>query len=432
MAAGDFNADAHLDLAVANNVENTVSILAGTGEGRFGAATPYRVGARPYFVSIADFDDDAHPDLAVANSGDSSISILLGSDSGFAAAPRLAACCTPVSLVTTDLNGDRQVDLASVGYNNSGGWVWLGTGSGSFGRNASIDVEGVGPVSIVAGDLDGDRHPDLAVAAFDTHTVSVQLGCFSVPDVTPTPTPSGSPTPTPRRRCVGDCAGNGDVTVSDLLTLVNIALARAPASACPRGVPSEVLVTINVVINAVYNALAGCNGAVPRFSDNGDGTVTDNLTHLMWEKKTGIVGAAGSRNPSDVNNIHSLSAACYELPCPGQGRADDGTAFTDFLAQLNGTRCRLSPCRPLGGHTDWRVPTLRELETIVDMTSPACSGSRACIAPVFGPTQPDAYWSTTAVADPPQAAFALTFSSGYPTAQYRSFSLYVRAVRDGS
>lgn len=182
----------------------------------------------------------------------------------------------------------------------------------------------------------------------------------------------------------------------------------------------------------MYNALAGCSGTVPRFSDNGDGTVTDHLTHLMWEKKSGIVGAAGSRNPSDVNNIYSLSAACYELPCPGQGNTDDGTAFTDFLPRLNGALCPLSPCSPVGGHFDWRLPTLSELETIVDVTSPECDPSRACIAPVFGPTQPGAHWTTTSVADQAQAAFALTFRGGFRTIQNRTGSMYVRAVRGGS
>lgn len=30
----------------------------------------------------------------------------------------------------------------------------------------------------------------------------------------------------------------------------------------------------------------------PRFVDNGDGTITDNQTGLMWEKKTGTLGSA--------------------------------------------------------------------------------------------------------------------------------------------
>ena len=58
--------------------------------------------------------------------------------------------------------------------------------------------------------------------------------------------------------CVGDCDGNGDVTVNELITLVNIALGYAPPSACPNGVPSGRQVNIALIVQAVNNALYGC------------------------------------------------------------------------------------------------------------------------------------------------------------------------------
>jgi len=75
-----------------------------------------------------------------------------------------------------------------------------------------------------------------------------------------------------------------------------------------------------------------------RFVDNGDGTVTDNETGLIWEKKTGTVGTAVNcatttcSDPHDVNNTYTWSSS---------GTAADGRAFTDFLSR----RCDLRPDR---------------------------------------------------------------------------------------
>jgi hypothetical protein len=65
-------------------------------------------------------------------------------------------------------------------------------------------------------------------------------------------------TPPPTTRIlVGDCSGRGRVSISDIVTLVNIALAKLPAAACPHGVPSGAGIEISVIIQAVLNALNG-------------------------------------------------------------------------------------------------------------------------------------------------------------------------------
>jgi hypothetical protein len=57
--------------------------------------------------------------------------------------------------------------------------------------------------------------------------------------------------------CAGDCTGTHTVAVNDIITLVNIALGTVQPSACLRGVGSGP-VTIVVIIQAVNNALDGC------------------------------------------------------------------------------------------------------------------------------------------------------------------------------
>jgi hypothetical protein len=91
-----------------------------------------------------------------------------------------------------------------------------------------------------------------------------------VPTATPTATPTDSPTatptvpasPTPTNTivpCIGDCDGSGDVTVNELITLVNIALGNAPLSACVAGdADHSGEITIDEILRAVNNALGSC------------------------------------------------------------------------------------------------------------------------------------------------------------------------------
>jgi cysteine-rich repeat protein len=90
-----------------------------------------------------------------------------------------------------------------------------------------------------------------------------------LPTPSPTPTPSGPLPPTatvtrPPGSCVGDCDGNGAVTVDELITGVNIALGSLPLSTC-RGFDAngDGAVTIDELIRAVNDALSGCSVAVP-------------------------------------------------------------------------------------------------------------------------------------------------------------------------
>jgi hypothetical protein len=53
---------------------------------------------------------------------------------------------------------------------------------------------------------------------------------------TPTSTLTDTAVPTPTVvHCVGDCNGKGQVTVDDILALVNIALGNADVSTCTAG-----------------------------------------------------------------------------------------------------------------------------------------------------------------------------------------------------
>lgn len=85
---------------------------------------------------------------------------------------------------------------------------------------------------------------------FYYHCAEIAIGVEA-----PTPTV----TPDPPASCAGDCDDGGDVTVNEIVTLVNIALERAPMSMCPIGnTDGNQQITINEILTAVNRALAGC------------------------------------------------------------------------------------------------------------------------------------------------------------------------------
>jgi hypothetical protein len=120
VAEGDFNGDGLPDLAVANNTDNTVSILLGNGDGTFGAKTDFLAGNGPTSIAVNDFNIDGRPDLAVTDSTDNAISLLLGLGGGaFGTNFELPLGTQPVSAFSADFNGDGRPDLAVANFGSN-------------------------------------------------------------------------------------------------------------------------------------------------------------------------------------------------------------------------------------------------------------------------------------------------------------------------
>lgn len=169
-------------------------------------------------------------------------------------------------------------------------------------------------------------------------------------------------------------------------------------------------------VAAKLNAQAAAAGIQCRYRDNGDGTVTDLDTGLQWEQKT------NDASIHDVANLYSWSAS---------GTAADGTLFTEFLAGFHD--CESSDggtvTGGLGGHCDWRVPSIAELRTI---QLPFPCGAGPCIDPIFGPTASAIYWSETIAGANPNEAWAVHFYDVDPFfGVYKTVPLHARAVRGG-
>jgi len=178
--AADFNGDGRLDLAVVDQLDNTVSIFLGKPDSTFAPKVDYPVGTAPLAIVTADFNGDGKLDLAVVNSSANTVSILLGNGDGtFSGQVSYATGANPQGIVAADFNSDGNVDLAVVNENDSTVSILLGNGDGTFRARATIDVDYV-PTSIASGDFNGDGKTDLITANKDPNyekgpTVTVLL-----------------------------------------------------------------------------------------------------------------------------------------------------------------------------------------------------------------------------------------------------------------
>ena len=121
-----------------------------------------------------------------------------------------------------------------------------------------------------------------------------------------------------------------------------------------------------------------------RFTDNKDGTISDHKTGLIWQRS----------DDGKVRNCADANQYCEDLV--------------------------------LGGYSDWRLPRIDELFSIIDY-----SRYGPAIDPVFDCRSYD-YWSNTSCVDYPLDAWLVGFYSGLVGANFKtSYNTCVRCVRGG-
>jgi len=142
--------------------------------------------------------------------------------------------------------------------------------------------------------------------------------------------------------------------------------------------------------------------------------VRDNVTGLIWEVKNSEDDTPNYDNPHDADNTYTW----YD---GSSGTPGDGTDTLDCITALNNAN--------FSGYSDWRLPTIKELSTIID-SSIAYPGP-TINTDYFPNTQSYDYWSSTTHAVDPYNAWSVGFTDGYLNGGIKSFSRNVRAVRGG-
>jgi hypothetical protein len=183
VATGDFNGDGKTDLAIADFLAVSVSVLLGNGDGTFQSAVSYPANY-PSSISVGDFNGDGAADLAVTNTL-GGIGVLLGNGDGTfravvsykvgSAAFGRDFCCRGV--VVGDFNRDGIADLVSLSGDGVFS-VFIGKGDGTFatavdyGTPLNVSTS----FSIAMGDFNGDNAPDLAIVGPTTTTIQLNNG----------------------------------------------------------------------------------------------------------------------------------------------------------------------------------------------------------------------------------------------------------------
>ncbi|MEE4358506.1 MAG: DUF1566 domain-containing protein, partial [Desulfococcaceae bacterium] len=154
-------------------------------------------------------------------------------------------------------------------------------------------------------------------------------------------------------------------------------------------------------------------------------TVQDNVTGLIWEIKWADDGVKDYSNSNDQDNTYTWYDPNPVTNGGNAGTPGDGTDTEDFINGLNAA--------VYGGFSDWRMPTIQELMTIVDRDrrSPAIDDF------YFLSSSSNNYRSSTTYVYDASCAWYVKFSTGdtdngrYINGIYKSGSSYVRAVRSG-
>jgi len=277
-----------------------------------------------------------------------------------------------------------------------------GDDSGENGDAAAGDVPSANADATLAGDAQtdvaGDAQPNVPVAAADANAApEPEAGAMACGN----DCGSGSSSSVCPDSAYGDCCTDGcdggpsclaESSTEILSCSVGTTGCTATPSPCAAGLVCERYPMAACVDpgwaewpmpNAPVDVAAGAP-TPESYADNGDGTVTDNVTGLVWQQAV----------PETIYVQADARAYCARLS--------------------------------LGGLTDWRLPTVVELVSIVDpgVAPPTIDKT------YFPNTPPQAFWSSTPFAQPPAGnGWDVFFGGGYTAILGSNFDAQVRCVR---
>jgi hypothetical protein len=156
------------------------------------------------------------------------------------------------------------------------------------------------------------------------------------------------------------------------------------------------IITIPASGETFYGQNSNHPGNIPEYTDNGDGTITDKISGLMWEKTT-------DKNGDGTINYYDKKT---------------------YAEALTGA----SACRT-GGYTDWRLPTIKEQYSLI-MYYGAESNPNATTQGTSVPFINTNYF-TFGYGDINSSSHGATSDERLIDAQYATSSIYVSTTMNG-
>ncbi len=198
----DFDKDGFDDVASSEQgFFDRVRVFLGNGTGGFSAPAFFGTGNQPMSMLTGDLNGDGNPDIAVDAAASSVITVLFGDGNGGFARTDFASGGSANfigrwGVAAADFNQDTVLDLVVANFAANTVSVLQGNGMGSFSARMAF-AAGVTANSLDVGDFNGDGKPDIVISSRTTREISVLLGDgfggFSAPTVIAVGAPGGAP-----------------------------------------------------------------------------------------------------------------------------------------------------------------------------------------------------------------------------------------------
>ena len=145
-----------------------------------------------------------------------------------------------------------------------------------------------------------------------------------------------------------------------------------------------------------------------------------------FDKQIAAADKAAAAKGTSCRWLDDGDGTATDLSSVIDGRTPNGTAFTEFLHELDGGITPggvATPC--FAGKCDWRLPEIDELRGLISVPYPDCT-----VVPcttIIGPTAPSFYWTRTHLST--EYTRTVSFGNGIYGNANNGLSLAVRAVR---